>query len=209
MADQNQARACYDQARAFYKRQAKSSNKVYRPPADMDKLMRRMSGVMLGISMRRIRGHGLSAIAAGRSLRSSLNTFGNCTEMSCVAISFALEHMQGEPVWICSLENPGDHTFVVVGDPVNIDGSTIEELQSTFNPNLPTYVLDVWCGIFCQVSDFYYDYIRKMKRWTDQHKFVMQPSPSGESEPVKPFGLYAHRNSRARIRVIDPYTATI
>jgi hypothetical protein len=209
MANEILARNCFTHARLFYKRQPKSNNKVYQPPADQAKLMRRLQGVMAGNGMPRVRNLGYRAIAAGNHLRVTQNTFGNCTEMSCVAASFVAQLMPNEQLSICSLDPPGDHTFVVVGAPGNIHGNTIAQLQHTFDRNLLTYVIDIWCGIFCHVSDYYLEYLRKMDTWTRQSKFVMQPAPSGQPTPVRPLGLYAYRNINAVIRVSDPRIATI
>jgi hypothetical protein len=209
MANEAQARACFVQARNFYKHGAKSNNKVYRPPAPYQKIMSRMQAVMAGNAMPRIHGYGYNALAAGNHLRHTQNTFGNCTEMSCVAASFVAQAMLGEQIGICSLSHPGDHTFVAVGDPGNIHGNTIEGLRTSFTPNLETYVIDVWCGVFCHVSDFYYEYIRKMRRWTDQNKFVMSPGLTGEQVPTVPFGLYAVRNARATINLFSASVGTV
>jgi hypothetical protein len=194
-----QAKQCFNDIREWYSGSAKSANKLYMPPASPEKIERRRTGASYARNaMLSLRNTDRPAVDYGLHILSHGFKFGNCWEMTCVAAAHVDAHYPGARMQVCSLDDPGDHVFLHLGVPLN-DGETMQSLFSVFVEH--SYVIDIWSGIVCHVSDYALDFTNKMKKWEANNKHIGLPTYG----LVMPTGGYLDDALSSEIESHDPY----
>ena len=167
------AKQSYDLARRFYKPGIKSGNKVFIAGAHPAKVQKRNDRMAAAQALPFLRDLGQREITLGLLLRQSGNTAGNCGEMASVAASFLWENHPGTRVTRISLPREVDHTFLILGQAPR-PGTTVDSLRNV-SRDVPSYVVDVWAGVCCHVSDYPRRFGEQMLKWQAQGKRFLHP----------------------------------
>jgi hypothetical protein len=111
----------------------------------------------------RHRNDALSPIEVGDALRRENNTFGTCWERACLAASFAAQNLPPEtPINLVTVRQPGDHTFLVVGElphasrspKQQVVGMNLDGLCQAARDSKYSFVIDPWSDVFCPTHAF-------------------------------------------------------
>jgi hypothetical protein len=195
-------------ARFWFKTGDKSNNKVYGENSSMDpaKIQRRAVGIERGDpkrgDIRKWPYQFGGSVAFGNRLIDQSIKVGNCSEMSCVALALASKLCSVDtPLWLGVLDEPADHTFALVGTalprllgnrPTRI--TDLNRLTSgTASDGDGLYVVDVWAGICCHVSEYESRFRSQMQKWSGQGKLI-DTDDDGMLDPAGSF-LSTHMNA--------------
>jgi hypothetical protein len=185
------AQEAFAQARSWFKSGEKSFNKKYfagtdaepvTDPVSAERFSRRetnaaeVAGKIRPLRMT-LPGYKAAARDAGDSLVRSEIKYGNCPEMSCVAISFAAKLIATLPdkdkPAMYYVEIPfADHALVLVGPKPEGEDVTIASLRSTGGAGGGPYIVDVWSGVLCLASEYEMLFKQQMEKWSGQGKKI-------------------------------------
>jgi hypothetical protein len=177
---EDDAREVLARARAFYKGQLKSENKMYRD-VSTEKHRRRNAAFYQAkaiLRQHRERWPGLGSARAYGEYLARWNSFstrvGNCGEMSALAVYFALDMTpEGSITARQAHTNNGHHSFAIVipsGAEAPPDGTTVEGMQSANMSGI--FVIDPWLNVACDAAEYYIRSLQKLWEWRDQGKVI-------------------------------------
>jgi hypothetical protein len=197
-------------SRHFFERGDKSDNKAYRPwelvdpahwPADLaDKISgrsedRRTASDDIKALRAMVPSIGPERVAHGRYLRREGMRFGNCGEMTCVALSYAADFSaSGTPLWLVRMARPADHHFMLIGPrPHRPDGAPPRIIDLPYlmasAPEHPeaTYAVDVWAGVCCHASEYAMRLSAQLQKWSGKGKHVWYNRTKQWVDPAGPY----------------------
>ncbi|WP_240435178.1 type III effector protein [Ralstonia solanacearum] len=105
---------------------------------------------------------------------------GNCYEQAVLAYDFLRMRLTDAnlPIDIVSLEHPGDHNFVAIGQ--SADGNGQYPMQfSDWHPD--AFIVDPWTKIACRAADYPQQWSEKMEKWAARGLRVDDASPLEQS----------------------------
>ena len=91
---------------------------------------------------------------------------GNCGEM-CYLSCFMAQKSKA-PIWMVTIDDPGDHQFCILG----VAKPTAKSVAEMSAMGDDSWVLDPWAGIVCRPGEFRQEFIGKMVKWTSRGKRV-------------------------------------
>jgi hypothetical protein len=181
----DEIKACFTEAREYYKGQVKSSNKVYsadtaNPKKDRRNRNARIASEQRNITfMRQISSKALAEI--GKDIVEQNVRIGNCFEMSCVAAYIIERRFPNATVHSPQVTPPGDHGLLVVGDiPGTAPINSWRDLPDTFN----AYAVDVWLAICCDIREYPDAVVEKLQEWEREDKRVITAAPPGSARRI-------------------------
>lgn len=103
---------------------------------------------------------------------------GNCHAMATLALCYLL-YYEVFPLTLVELEDPGDHTFLIVGSDEKY--STIGDMINDHLENwgAGVFICDPWANLACPAARYKIDWQEKMQKWSAHKK---QVSYQGEGE---------------------------
>ena len=180
------AKEANDYARGAVK-EFKSSNKYVDERIDSNKKLRRFTSAnlrdgiardrpVLGFTMKQITAYGKSAIGIKA---------GNCGEMSAIACLYLSRHKEQSVFDYVSLASPGDHAFVVIGQPPPPGGVYPKNFADWDDE---AWICDPWANTYCQAAQYPEQWVEKLKSWATKGKQLAVPVEGvvGQFEIVDP-----------------------
>jgi hypothetical protein len=199
----------FNDTRRFYKGGHKGTNKdydanrTYATAAELSRVSRRTQNGAAYILMTQhnpellLRERGMDYLSAGNMLRNSRNTFGLCSEMCCVALSYFYLRMSHAPVYVVSLHRPADHVLVLVGARPrlfrrlpDLDGMSLSQ---------DSWIMDPWANVCCHSSLYSSEFRKKMVAWNAYGKVVRR-----DGEWWFPAGTFTDITLNAAVTLSDP-----
>jgi hypothetical protein len=181
------AKSVFKQARVYYEKGLKSSNKQYDEAQTpwyknmcgaVTKKNDRQENAILGLQVAR-RGLGtmhLNSLQRGNMLYSGSISAANCDELAHVASYLAFEGgLPQDMIRIAALGLPGDHAFCLVGDNatmISLQGKQVEDLNNLRQSAPPTFAIDAWANIVCGYNWYPRFFATKMRKWLADGKRV-------------------------------------
>ncbi|MHA6907841.1 type III effector protein [Ralstonia pseudosolanacearum] len=101
---------------------------------------------------------------------------GNCYEQAILAYDFLRTRLNDAslPIDIVSLERPGDHNFVAIGQSTDGNGQYPKRF-SDWHPD--AFIVDPWTRIACRATDYPRQWSEKMEKWEARGLRVDDASP--------------------------------
>ncbi|MCL9845622.1 type III effector protein [Ralstonia solanacearum] len=105
---------------------------------------------------------------------------GNCYEQAILAYDFLRTRLTDAslPIDIVSLEHPGNHNFVVIGQSTDGNGRYPKQF-SDWHPD--AFIVDPWTKIACRAADYPQKWSEKMEKWAARGLRVDDESPLVQS----------------------------
>jgi hypothetical protein len=207
MTDRQAAENTHEAVRAWYKSQYKSSNKRYAQSLNSEKAVRRnQNAEQVNAWLRHTRAYSAGFgqqypesklyVMHGLALVNSNFRFGNCGEMTAVALYFLRIRMADANIaYAHLLEGSGDHAFAVVGD-TSLPLTMFDDL-ATLQPNKDTFIVDPWANVFCDIKEYPAKFRKKMDDWTNQGKLVVNGR-----QTLTPNGLWMTQVAESKVHLI-------
>jgi hypothetical protein len=174
----DEVRSCFLEARAYYKNQVKSHNKVYYASSgDSPKTRLRHDNAKMAqrwVTSRRSTANNKSAVEYGGELFEKNIKDGACGEMSSIVANLINKRF---PNSVLHQVTTGDHTFIVVGE--RPQAGSIEHWEN-HHFSSDSYAVDVWMNICCKTQEYAEHAKGKLNKWTSDGKSILTSAPPGK-----------------------------
>jgi hypothetical protein len=127
---------------------------------------------------------------------------GNCFELSSIVCSILASQPNPPALFdVVDLAPPGDHAFVVIGQPVGEDGKYPMDFRDW---NEDAIICDPWMNIHCRARDYPARWGETLQRWEEHGKQLPIPAKVGDAHkggfqsPTNPFWLRAIEDNEKR-----------